>query len=235
MQCGCGGGLGGWAYLHGTPGLESPTTMLQDEVHSAERERPKTTRVLVIGAGSSGLATARELLRAGIEVLVLEAADGVGHSWSEYSRKLLSDSAAAAARAHAQGTSTSAPTLPGVSVTGSGLVRTCSRASTGFSWSQLAGLQLAGLQVVGLQVAGLEVAWVAHCSTAGSHCPQILPLGVQVVAGLQVGGGACTHRHPHTCVYCTGSHTPRTGPGSRPACAYTRIVMNLLDTCGHMA
>ena len=37
---------------------------------------------VVIGAGPAGLATSRELTRRGIEHVVLERGNGVGHSWA---------------------------------------------------------------------------------------------------------------------------------------------------------
>src|SRR5947209_11771431 len=43
---------------------------------------PERIRAVVIGAGPAGLATSRELVRHGVEHVVLERGDRVGYSWA---------------------------------------------------------------------------------------------------------------------------------------------------------
>src|ERR1700674_3438275 len=59
-----------------------PTSHNQVSVSSSLRHFPAAPpRVVVIGAGPAGLAAAAEARRNGLDVAVLESADGVGASW----------------------------------------------------------------------------------------------------------------------------------------------------------
>src|SRR4029453_14631728 len=50
---------------------------------------PVRVGAIVVGAGPGGLATSRELARGGIEHLVLERGDRIGHSWHNLYDSLL--------------------------------------------------------------------------------------------------------------------------------------------------
>ncbi|WP_020396538.1 flavin monoamine oxidase family protein [Thiolinea disciformis] len=68
--------------------LGATTAACTDSDSSTSNTSPNNKRVLVIGAGLAGLATARELIRNGYDVLVLEARDRLGgriwtsHQWA---------------------------------------------------------------------------------------------------------------------------------------------------------
>lgn len=60
---------------------------------ASDSDRTSSARVIVIGGGSSGLATAAELGRRGIPAVVLERGDAVGTSWAgRYDRLRLNSS-----------------------------------------------------------------------------------------------------------------------------------------------
>ena len=61
--------------------INTYTSMINDKVSLTSQNASKllsSTSVVVIGAGLSGLAAARELRKANVEVMILEASDRVG-------------------------------------------------------------------------------------------------------------------------------------------------------------
>ena len=61
--------------------INTYTSMIHDKVSLTSQNASKllsSTSVVVIGAGLSGLAAARELRKANVEVMILEASDRVG-------------------------------------------------------------------------------------------------------------------------------------------------------------
>lgn len=60
-----------------------PAEAADDERSSGTPHAPDEVRVIVIGAGAAGLATAACLLRRGIRPLVVDRGDSVGQTWAE--------------------------------------------------------------------------------------------------------------------------------------------------------
>jgi heterodisulfide reductase subunit A-like polyferredoxin len=56
---------------------------MEDFPHSARGPKPASSTVAVLGGGISGLASAAELLRRGVEVLIIERSAGIGKSLKE--------------------------------------------------------------------------------------------------------------------------------------------------------